>query len=90
MYGKNIFFLEDKKDIAARFFLENVKRKVISYHELKQITKVFDTNLSKKEKDVFLGKNKTGKSFKNKRLEKGFLRDDDGSLAFFHIWVYCR
>jgi len=89
MYGKNIFFLEDKKDIAARVFLDNVKRRIISYHELKQITRVFDTTLSKKEKDVFLGKNKRGKSSKNKESKECFLLDDDGSLAFFHIRVYC-
>ena len=58
MYGKNIFFLEDRVDVAARAFIENIKRKIISYQELKQITKVFGTNLSKKEKDMFLGKNK--------------------------------
>lgn len=59
MYGKNIFFLEDNVDVAARAFIGNIKRKIISYQELKQITKVFDTNLSKKEKDTFLGKNKS-------------------------------
>ncbi len=58
MYGKNIFFLEDKVDVAARAFIGNIRRKIISYQELKQITKVFGTNLSKKEKDEFLGKNK--------------------------------
>ena len=88
MYGKNIFFLEDKKDVAARVFLDNVKRRLISYHEIKQITRVFDTNLSIKEKDVFLGKNKKAKSSKNKKSKEGFLLEDDGSLAFFHIRVY--
>jgi hypothetical protein len=58
MYGRNIFFIEDKKEIATRAFLENINKKIISYQELKQVTKVFDTNLSKKEKDMFLGKNK--------------------------------
>ena len=90
MYGRNIFFLEDKKNIAARFFLDNVKRRIISYHELKQITRVFDTNLSKSEKDAFLCKNKKGKSSKNKKQNDSSLIEDDGSLAFFHIRVYCK
>lgn len=90
MYGKNLFFLEDKKDVAAQGFLDNVKRRIISYHELKQITRVFDTNLSKKEKDVFLGKNRAKKTSKNKRSKRSSLIEDDGSLAFFHIRVYCR
>lgn len=89
MYGKNIFFLEDKKDVAARVFLDNIKRRIISYHEIKQITCVFDTTLSKKEKDVFLSKNKREKSFKNKKSKSSSLLGDDGSLAFFHIRNNC-
>jgi hypothetical protein len=56
MYGKNIFFLEDKADVAARAFIGNIRRKIISYQELKQITEVFGTNFCKREKDLFLGK----------------------------------
>jgi len=88
MYGKNIFYLKDKKDVAARVFLDNVKRRIIRYHELKHITNVFATNLSTSEKDVLLGKNKRGKSSKNKKSERNSLLENDGSLAFFHIRNY--
>ncbi len=79
---------EVKKDVAVQFFLENVRRRIISYHEFKQITRVFDTTLCKREKDVFLGKNKNGKSSKNKKSERSSLLENDGSLAFFHIHHY--
>jgi len=69
MYGKNIFFLEDKSDLAARVFLENIKRKIISYRELRQITRVFGTSLSGQEKNEFLSKSKIKKSGKNKSFE---------------------
>jgi hypothetical protein len=47
------------EDDAARAFLEIVGKKIISYQELKKITDVFHANLSKQEKQVFLGKNRT-------------------------------
>ena len=46
MYDSVIFYLEDKKDVATRAFLENTKRKIISYQELKQVKKVFDSKLN--------------------------------------------
>mgnify|MGYP001091225288 CR=1 FL=1 len=64
MHGRNIFFIEEKKEIAARVFLENINKKIISYQELKQVIKVFDTNLSKKEKEAFLGKFRSKKTLK--------------------------
>jgi hypothetical protein len=42
--GKTIIFLEDKSDIAAKALLEHINKKIMSYHELSQIMKVFDTN----------------------------------------------
>jgi len=65
IYGKNIFFLDDKADEAARAFIVTIRRKIISYQELKQITRVFGINLSKMEKDMFLGKNKSSVFPKN-------------------------
>lgn len=54
MHGKMIYYLDDKSKIATEAFLKVSNKKVISYQELKQITKVFDTKLSKKEKTNYL------------------------------------
>jgi hypothetical protein len=90
MYGRNIFFIEDKKDVAARAFLENINKKIISYQELKQVTKVFNTNLSKTEKQTFLGRFKSKKSSKMQGSKDNSLLKNDDSLAFFYIRNYCR
>ena len=90
MYGRNIFFLEDKADKAARVFLENINKKIISYQKLKQVTKVFNTNLSKYEKLEFLGKNKAKKSYKNRVSEDDTLLKNDDSLVDFYIRKYCK
>jgi len=58
MYGKVIFFLEGKENIAASIFLKKMQKKIISYQELKQVTKTFHTDLSKSEKRSFLGRNR--------------------------------
>jgi len=50
LHGKMIYYADDKSKIAANAFLEVLNKKVMSYQELKQITKVFDTTLSKKER----------------------------------------
>ena len=42
MYGRMIYYLDDKSKIAANALLEVSKKKVMSYQELKQVTKVFD------------------------------------------------
>jgi hypothetical protein len=85
MYGRIIFFLEDKKHIATRAFLENSQRKIMSYQELKQVTKIFDTNLSIKEKRSFIGKFRSKKGYKNKSSKGNSLLGNDDSLAFFYI-----
>lgn len=41
MYNKTILYLDDKASIAARAFLSNTNRKVMSLHDLKEITKTF-------------------------------------------------
>jgi len=81
MYDRVIFYLEDKKDVATRAFLDNSKRKIISYQELKQVTKVFDSNLNIKEKRQIIQDNRSKKLFKNE------ISGDD-SLAFFYIRKY--
>jgi uncharacterized protein YerC len=54
--GRSIYFLEDKADKATNAFLQCKNKKVMSYQELKGITKLFGVDLSKEEKKVFVGK----------------------------------
>ena len=42
MYGRMIYYLDEKSKIAVEAFLKASNKKVINYQELKQITKVFD------------------------------------------------
>ncbi len=81
MYDRVIFYLEDKKDIATRAFLDNSKRKIISYQELKQVTKVFDSNLNIKEKKQIIQDNRSKKLFQKEK-------NSNDSLAFFYIRRY--
>jgi hypothetical protein len=81
MYDRVIFYLEDKKDAATRAFLDNSKRKIISYQELKRVTKTFDSNLNIKEKRQIIKDNRSKKLFKKEK-------DGDYSLAFFYIRRY--
>jgi len=81
MYDRVIFYLEDKKDVATRAFLDNSKRKIISYQELKRVTKTFDSNLNIKEKRLIIEDNRSKKLFKKDK-------SNDGSLAFFYIRRY--
>ncbi|MFH1101099.1 MAG: hypothetical protein V1726_03580 [Methanobacteriota archaeon] len=90
IYGRPIFFLAGKEDVAARVFLEKVNKKIISYQELKQITKVFGTNLSRTEKEAFFLRKRGKSGVKNKGVQKeGFLLLDDDSFSFFYIRRYC-
>lgn len=91
MYGKNIFFIEGREDVAVRALLEIIEKKIVSYQELKQITKVFDTDLSKSEKEEFLFKNRSKKLVKNQAVQKdGSLLEKDDSFSFFYIRGYCN
>jgi len=42
MYGKMIYFLDDKSKTATEAFLKTLNKKVMSYQELKQVEKVFN------------------------------------------------
>jgi hypothetical protein len=42
MYGKMIYYLDDKSKLAAEALLEITNKKVMSCHELKQVFKVFN------------------------------------------------
>jgi len=89
MYGKNIFFIEGKEDVAVRALLEVIRRKIISYQELKQITKVFGTDLSGREKEAFLFKNRAKRVAKNEGvLKEGSLPLEGDSFSFFYIRGY--
>ena len=50
MYGQMIYYMDDKSKIAAMALLEVLNKKVMSYQELKQVIKVFNTDFSKEEK----------------------------------------
>ena len=58
MYGKMIYYLDNQSKIAANELLKVSNKRVMSYQELKQITKVFDTDFSKEDKiHYFRGEN---------------------------------
>ena len=42
LYGKMIYYLDDKSIPALKAFVEGLNKKVISYQELKQIKNIFD------------------------------------------------
>jgi hypothetical protein len=56
MHNKSILFLDDKAPIAARAFLSDMGKKIMSFQELKQITKVFGIELTGEEKHQIIGK----------------------------------
>ena len=90
IYCRPIIYLEGKEDVAARAYLERVNKKIISYQELKQVTKVFGVDLSKREKEAFLLKKRGKRGIKNQGVlkEDSLLKNDD-SFSFFYIRNYC-
>lgn len=56
MYGKTMYFIQERSDEAMRDFLENVNKKIISYQELQQIIKLFQGKMGKKDKKKYVGK----------------------------------
>jgi len=91
IYNQHILYLEGREDAAARAFIDNVHcKRIISFQELKQITKVFGTNLSRKEKEAFLLK-KGGKritQIKEPKREDSLPKDSD-SFSYFCFRRYC-
>ena len=53
-FSKTILFLEDKSNMVAKALLEISNKKIMSYQELKQITKVFDAKFENKDKEKFI------------------------------------
>lgn len=48
IYGRMIYYLDDKSKTAAMALLEVSNKKIMSYQELKQVAKVFNAKLEKK------------------------------------------
>lgn len=88
---KSIYYLEDKNKKALQSVIENKGSKVIGYYELAKMSKVFDVNLSNKEKTGLIGR-KNGKSTgKNGSSKDDYSSGDDGFLGrFLHSEVLCN
>ena len=85
-----VFFLEEKNKIALEALIAQKKSRVISYRDISSISKVFNVGLKMNEKHQLLGKDKSKKSHKNHSPQGDYLRENDGSLAFFYIRRYCN
>lgn len=86
--GKTIAFLPDKKEKAVKVLLQNLRWRVMSYQELKGITKLFGVELSSSEKQKFLGRSEQRKKPKIQQTLDDFYLGNDDSLAFFGIRRY--
>ena len=71
--GKSIAFMPDKKEEALRFFLQNMRYRVMSYHELKPITRLFGVELSSGEKQKFLNRLERSKTHEIQRTLDSYL-----------------
>jgi len=89
MNKMTIYYLAGREDDAARAFLGNIGKKIISYQVLTNITDVFHANLSKSEKQAFLSKKEPKKALKITGQKEDFLGEKDDSLAYFYIRKYC-
>ncbi|MCX6662801.1 MAG: hypothetical protein NTZ75_00970 [Euryarchaeota archaeon] len=91
IYNQHILYLEGREDAATRAFIDSlVHKRIISFQELKQITKVFGTNLSRTEKDAFILKKGGKRRAKLKRVQKdGSLPKEGDSFSFFCIRSDC-
>jgi len=76
MHNKTILYLEDKAPVAARAFLECMNKKIMSFQELKQVTRVFGIELSSEEKHRIIGK-------PGKRILPVIRRKDGGFLSSY-------
>jgi hypothetical protein len=92
IYNQHILHLEGREDAAARAFIDSqVRKRIISFQELKQITKVFGANLSKAEKEDFILRKGGKRRAKMKGVQKeDSLHKDSDSISFFCIRRYCK
>ncbi len=90
MHHKTVFYLEGHENDAARAFIGNMGRNIMSYQELTLITNMFHARFSKTEKKAFFFKNKRPKVSKHRRIQKKDpLQLDLDSFSFFYIRKYC-
>lgn len=91
IYHQHILYVEGKEDAAARAFIDNVRcKRIMSFQELKQITKVFGTNLNRAEKEDFILRKGGKRKSKMRGVQKeDSLPKDGDSFSFFCIRKYC-
>lgn len=54
--NRTIYYLHDKNLLALKTFMSQDPSRIINYQELAKTSQVFDTELSKSEKNDFFGK----------------------------------
>ena len=86
--GKPVAFLPYKKEDATRAFLQSIDKKVMSYHELKSITKLFDVELPRDEKKGFIGRFQNKKGGSARDLEGDSSLEKSDSLVDFYTRNY--
>jgi hypothetical protein len=72
MEGKGIYYLGDKNKKALQSVIQQKKSRIINYHDLANISKIFDVNLSMNEKNTFLGKTKLSVRRKIRRSRRWY------------------
>ena len=68
--NRSIYFLEDKNKLALKEMMSHNPSRIINYQELGRLTQVFDSDLSKKEKKRFFGKDKPRSRRRNPKSKK--------------------
>ena len=87
--GRSIAFLLYKKEDATRAFLQSINKKVMSYQELRSITKLFDVKLPRDEKKGFIGRFQNKKGGSARDLEGDSSLEKSDSLVDFYTRNYC-
>lgn len=70
--NKSIFYLEDKSKLALKEMIKQNTSRIINYHVLANVSKVFNTSLTKSEKKQFFGKNKPGNLRRNNKSKPNY------------------
>jgi hypothetical protein len=84
---KRVYYLSDKNKIALQAMITRNKSRIISYQELKSISKVFGVNLSREEKHDYARPRKNQVIPVIRKKEGGFLsslKKNQASLDDFH------
>ncbi len=55
--GRSLYFLEDYNKTALNAMIQQKESRVISYHDLSNMSRIFDVKLSSKEKKTYKTKN---------------------------------